>query len=119
LISHFSEALVGNPDGRHGPGYTSDTRPHFLSARPHHAILCLPAVHTVHTDCSHCPHSPQGHAVTVEKTLAWLDESALSGVTVADCGCGTGSLAIPLALRGATVSAADISAAMAGEAAER
>ncbi|KAG1657852.1 hypothetical protein FOA52_002031 [Chlamydomonas sp. UWO 241] len=61
----------------------------------------------------------KGHAITVEKTLAWLDDSGVSGVTVADCGCGTGSLAIPLALRGAAVSASDISAAMAGEAAER
>ena len=34
-------------------------------------------------------------------------------------GCGTGSLAIPLALRGATVSASDISSAMAGEAKAR
>lgn len=61
-----------------------------------------------------------GHAVTVEKVLAWFqEEGSLEGVTVADAGCGTGSLAIPLALRGATVSASDISAAMAGEASER
>jgi methylase of polypeptide subunit release factors len=41
-----------------------------------------------------------GHAVTVEKVLAWFqEEGSLEGVTVADAGCGTGSLAIPLALR--------------------
>jgi len=62
----------------------------------------------------------QGHAQTVDKVLKWVDEEgSLEGVTVADCGCGTGSLAIPLALRGATVYASDISAAMAGEAARR
>lgn len=61
-----------------------------------------------------------GHAQTVDKVLRWLDEEGgVVGTTVADCGCGTGSLAIPLALRGATVCASDISAAMAGEAARR
>jgi len=61
-----------------------------------------------------------GHAKTVEKVLKWLDEEGgVSGVTVCDAGCGTGSLAIPLALRGASVSASDISAAMAGEAQQR
>merc|ERR1711976_84343 len=43
----------------------------------------------------------------------------MGGTTVCDAGCGTGSLSIPLALQGATVFASDISAAMAGEAAER
>ncbi|KXZ43318.1 hypothetical protein GPECTOR_94g640 [Gonium pectorale] len=62
----------------------------------------------------------QGHAQTVEKVLRWVDEEgSLAGVTVCDAGCGTGSLAIPLALRGASVSASDISAAMAGEAEKR
>ncbi|KAG2445720.1 hypothetical protein HXX76_000326 [Chlamydomonas incerta] len=61
-----------------------------------------------------------GHAQTVDKVLRWVDEEGgLQGATVADCGCGTGSLAIPLALRGATVSASDISAAMASEAEQR
>lgn len=61
-----------------------------------------------------------GHAQTVEKVLKWLDEEgSIEGITVCDAGCGTGSLAIPLALRGATVSASDISSAMAGEAQER
>ncbi|CAI5489258.1 unnamed protein product [Closterium sp. Naga37s-1] len=62
----------------------------------------------------------QGHAQTVEKVLRWLrEEGSLDGVTVCDAGCGTGSLSIPLALEGATVYASDISAAMAGEGAER
>lgn len=62
----------------------------------------------------------QGHAQTVEKVLKWLDEEGgVQGTTIADAGCGTGSLAIPLALRGAAVSASDISAAMAGEAQTR
>ncbi|KAG2485860.1 hypothetical protein HYH03_015443 [Edaphochlamys debaryana] len=61
-----------------------------------------------------------GHQQTVDKVLKWVDEEgSLEGVTVADAGCGTGSLAIPLALRGATVCASDISAAMAGEAERR
>lgn len=56
----------------------------------------------------------------MDKVLRWVDEEGgVAGLTVADCGCGTGSLAIPLALRGASVSASDISAAMAGEAAQR
>jgi hypothetical protein len=33
----------------------------------------------------------QGHAQTVEKVLKWVDEEGgVAGVTVADCGCGTG-----------------------------
>ena len=59
----------------------------------------------------------QGHAQTVEKVLKWIDEEGgVNGLTVCDAGCGTGSLAVPLALRGATVSASDISSAMANEA---
>jgi len=62
----------------------------------------------------------QGHAQTVDKVLKWFDEEGgLQGATVADCGCGTGSLSIPLALRGARVSASDISSSMAAEAARR
>lgn len=62
----------------------------------------------------------QGHAQTVDKVLKWVDaEGGVEGVTVCDAGCGTGSLAIPLALRGATVSASDISSAMASEAERR
>lgn len=41
-----------------------------------------------------------GHAQTVEKVLGWLDEEGgIKGTAVCDCGCGTGSLAVPLALR--------------------
>ncbi len=40
-----------------------------------------------------------GHAQTVEKVLKWLSESKLQDLTVCDAGCGTGSLAIPLALQ--------------------
>ncbi|GAX83948.1 hypothetical protein CEUSTIGMA_g11372.t1 [Chlamydomonas eustigma] len=61
-----------------------------------------------------------GHAKTVEKVLGWLyEEGGVEGVSVCDAGCGTGSLAVPLATRGATVSASDISAAMVGEAQKR
>lgn len=59
-----------------------------------------------------------GHAQTVDKVLGWLDGS-LEGTTVCDAGCGTGSLAIPLALKGADVSASDISSSMAQEAQRR
>ena len=42
----------------------------------------------------------EGHQQTVDKVLALLDaEGGVSGATVCDAGCGTGSLAIPLALR--------------------
>jgi magnesium-protoporphyrin O-methyltransferase len=69
----------------------------------------------------------KGHAQTVDKVLAWLDadaqkgdgSAAITGRTVCDAGCGTGSLTLPLAERGARVSASDISAAMVGEAERR
>lgn len=61
----------------------------------------------------------QGHAITVEKVLKFLTDRSLEGVTVCDAGCGTGSLAIPLALQGAHVYASDISSAMVEEAARR
>ncbi|KAK9811003.1 hypothetical protein WJX73_005304 [Symbiochloris irregularis] len=61
-----------------------------------------------------------GHAQTVDKVLALLDSSGgVKGISICDAGCGTGSLAIPLALRGAAVSASDISQAMAGESRSR
>ena len=46
-----------------------------------------------------------GHAMTVEKVLGWVDQdgTAKAGETFCDAGCGVGSLAIPLATRGATV----------------
>lgn len=37
------------------------------------------------------PLHMQGHAVTVEKVLKWLDEEGgVKGTTVCDAGCGTG-----------------------------
>merc|ERR1719198_2253931 len=47
-----------------------------------------------------------GHAQTVDKVLGWIDAdgSASTGATFCDAGCGVGSLAIPLAQRGAQVS---------------
>ena len=57
-----------------------------------------------------------GHAQTIDKVLSWAEAD---GRTVCDLGCGVGSLAIPLAQKGATVSASDISNAMATEASKR
>ena len=39
-----------------------------------------------------------GHAQTVDKVLGLVGDD-LDGTSVCDAGCGTGSLAIPLALR--------------------
>lgn len=57
----------------------------------------------------------EGHQITVDKVLWWFDSDAvpIKGKTVADLGCGTGSLAVPLAKKGAIVSASDISGPMA------
>jgi magnesium-protoporphyrin O-methyltransferase len=62
-----------------------------------------------------------GHAQTVDKVLGWVDAdgTAAGGETFCDAGCGVGSLALPLAERGAKVSASDISAAMVEEATKR
>lgn len=63
-----------------------------------------------------------GHDQTIQKILNWIanDKEPISGKTVCDCGCGVGSLAIPLALTmGAIVSASDISDSMANEAERR
>lgn len=58
-----------------------------------------------------------GHSRTVESAVKMLTEGGpIEGVTVCDAGCGTGSLSIPLAKKGAIVSASDISAAMVAEA---
>nr|AYE92760.1 magnesium protoporphyrin IX methyltransferase [Cymbidium longibracteatum] len=58
-----------------------------------------------------------GHSKTVENAILMLkDGGPLAGVSVCDAGCGTGNLAIPLALEGAIVTANDISAAMVAEA---
>ena len=62
-----------------------------------------------------------GHDQTIQKILNWIsnDEDSIKGKTVADCGCGVGSLAIPLAQMGAKVSASDISDSMSKEAGRR
>jgi len=62
-----------------------------------------------------------GHQVTIDKVLGWVDEdgNGVQGQSVCDLGCGVGSLAIPMAQRGAKVSASDISKAMADEAGRR
>jgi magnesium-protoporphyrin O-methyltransferase len=42
-----------------------------------------------------------GHGQTIDKILKWIaDDGDISGKTVCDCGCGVGSLAIPLAQMG-------------------
>lgn len=58
-----------------------------------------------------------GHQETVDKCLKWIDAdgTAAAGETFCDAGCGVGTLAIPLAKRGAAVRASDISEAMAME----
>jgi len=61
-----------------------------------------------------------GHDQTIQKVLNWIsDDGDIGGKTVCDCGCGVGSLAIPLAQMGAKISASDISDSMADEAARR
>jgi len=62
-----------------------------------------------------------GHDQTIQKILNWIsvDEDPIKGKTVCDCGCGVGSLAIPLAQMGAKISASDISGAMSKEADRR
>ena len=60
-----------------------------------------------------------GHAETIERVLSWVDDDNPKGKTWCDVGCGVGSLAIPLAERGASVFASDISAAMVSETTRR
>mmetsp|Transcript_4446 Transcript_4446/g.6704 ORF Transcript_4446/g.6704 Transcript_4446/m.6704 type:complete len:265 (-) Transcript_4446:103-897(-) len=61
-----------------------------------------------------------GHDQTIQKILNWVEaDGDIKGKTVCDCGCGVGSLAIPLAQMGAKISASDISDAMSTEAAAR
>lgn len=43
-----------------------------------------------------------GHDQTIQKILNWIKEDGdIEGKTLCDCGCGVGSLAIPLAQMGA------------------
>lgn len=61
-----------------------------------------------------------GHDQTIQKILNWIKQDGdIKGKTVCDCGCGVGSLAIPLAQMGAKIEASDISDAMSSEAARR
>ena len=42
-----------------------------------------------------------GHDQTIQKILKWVeDDGNIAGQSVCDCGCGVGSLAIPLAQMG-------------------
>ncbi len=62
----------------------------------------------------------QGHQQTIDTVVEWLkDDGNLADIAVCDAGCGVGSLSIPLAQAGATVSASDISEKMVGEAKEK
>ncbi|MEL6501733.1 MAG: magnesium protoporphyrin IX methyltransferase [Cyanobacteria bacterium J06623_1] len=62
----------------------------------------------------------EGHQQTIDTVVNWLkDDGNLVEQTICDAGCGVGSLSIPLAAEGATVSASDISAKMVGEAKEK
>ena len=86
-----------------------------------------PFVHTAAPLCSPTPFAPpppSTHIVfvpqTIDKILKWVkDDGDIEGKTICDCGCGVGSLAIPLAQMGAKVSASDISDAMSTEAGRR
>lgn len=61
-----------------------------------------------------------GHQRTVDTVLEWLDaDGNFQALTMCDAGCGVGSLSIPLAQRGATVFASDISEKMVSEAKDR
>ena len=58
-----------------------------------------------------------GHQKTIDTVVGWLeDDGNLANISICDAGCGVGSLSIPLAKAGATVSASDISEKMVGEA---
>jgi magnesium-protoporphyrin O-methyltransferase len=62
----------------------------------------------------------RGHNQVVETVLSWLASPAGTEVqTVLDAGCGTGSLAVPLALAGARVDAIDFSENMIAAAEQR
>ena len=58
-----------------------------------------------------------GHQKTIDTVVGWLeDDCNLANISICDAGCGVGSLSIPLAKAGATISASDISEKMVGEA---
>lgn len=61
----------------------------------------------------------KGHQKTVNTVIDWLENDGnLAEITICDAGCGVGSLSIPLAEAGATVSASDISEKMVSQAQE-
>ena len=62
-----------------------------------------------------------GHQKTVDEVQAWIKDSGeLNEMRACDAGCGVGSLSLPLAEMGAgSISASDISEAMAQEADRR
>ena len=61
-----------------------------------------------------------GHQQTIDTVISWLKaDGNLAQISVCDAGCGVGSLSIPLAQAGATVSASDISEKMVTEAREK
>ena len=58
-----------------------------------------------------------GHQQTIDTVMEWLqDDGNLSKISICDAGCGVGSLSIPLAKKGATIFASDISEKMVEEA---
>jgi magnesium-protoporphyrin O-methyltransferase len=62
----------------------------------------------------------RGHREVVETVVSWLGHSTgFETLSVLDAGCGTGALAVPLALAGARVDAMDFSAKMIEAAKER
>ena len=61
----------------------------------------------------------EGHQQTIDKVLNWVSGESNSGKTLCDAGCGTGSLAIPMASKFKKVFASDISKSMTEEAAAR
>jgi magnesium-protoporphyrin O-methyltransferase len=51
----------------------------------------------------------KGHDMTIQKILGWVrDDGDIAGKTVCDCGCGVGSLAIPLAMMGESALGRDL-----------
>lgn len=61
----------------------------------------------------------EGHQQTIDKVLRWVEGEDNTKKTLCDAGCGTGSLAIPMATKFNMVYASDISKSMTEEAASR
>ena len=61
----------------------------------------------------------EGHQQTIDKVLNWVEGESNKDKTLCDAGCGTGSLAIPMATKFKRVFASDISSSMTAEAAAR